>query len=56
MFNEEETILIDFKTGKVDYNHRIQLNNYEKSLKDMGYQNISKYLIYVNENLEVLKC
>jgi ATP-dependent exoDNAse (exonuclease V) beta subunit len=50
IFNENETTLIDYKTGKE--NNKIyfkQLDKYESALLSMGYTHIKKLLVYVDE-------
>jgi len=49
-------IIIDYKTGKQEENHRQQLYKYESILKDIGYKIHKKMLVYINENccMEVL--
>jgi ATP-dependent exoDNAse (exonuclease V) beta subunit len=50
VFLQEETVLIDYKTGKE--NNRAyfkQLDKYEAALRSMGYSNIRKLLVYLDE-------
>ncbi|WP_317898273.1 UvrD-helicase domain-containing protein [Aurantibacillus circumpalustris] len=50
VFNENETILIDYKTGKENNKTYFkQLYKYEAALMTMGYTNIKKLLVYVDE-------
>lgn len=52
LFSEEKTIVLDYKTGAPDSGHIMQIENYASVLKQMGYDNIDKYLIYTkSENL-----
>ena len=52
LFSEKKTVVVDYKTGNPDNNHIIQIENYASVLKQMGYDNIDKYLIYTkSENL-----
>ena len=46
---ENEAVVIDYKTGKEKQKHHQQLNLYGNLLKEMGYNNIKKYLIYTEE-------
>ena len=41
--------IIDFKSGKRDEKHKIQLGNYCHILNDMGFQNPKGVLIYLSE-------
>jgi len=54
LFKENECIIIDYKTGKAEDSHRRQLDHYQAAMADMGYDNIKKCLIYVNETPEVI--
>lgn len=50
VFNGENTVIIDYKTGKPDnVKHYKQLTAYENALLAMGYKNIKKLLVYVDE-------
>lgn len=44
----DKTLLIDFKTGVKSDKDKKQINNYAALLDEIGYQNISKHLIYLN--------
>lgn len=47
------TIIIDFKTGKVDEKHRTQLEKYKEKLAQLGYKKIKAVLIYIeNQQIE----
>jgi ATP-dependent exoDNAse (exonuclease V) beta subunit len=54
LFRENECIIIDYKTGKAEESHRKQLANYQSALEEMGYSNVKKCLIYVNELPEIV--
>ncbi|MCX6230055.1 MAG: UvrD-helicase domain-containing protein [Bacteroidetes bacterium] len=54
LFRENECIIIDYKTGKAEESHRKQLANYQAAMEDMGYKNVKKCLIYVNELPEMV--
>jgi hypothetical protein len=56
IFNKNETVIMEFKTGLPDPKHRNQLDNYGHLLEQMGYSNIRKLLVYIDEtvNVEVL--
>ncbi len=45
--------IVDYKTGRKNNIHKLQLNNYEKELKNMGLFTLEKVLIYVNKKIEV---
>ncbi len=47
--------IIDYKTGKPDKANFAQIENYASILEDMGYQIDGKYLIYINDDLNLYK-
>ena len=50
VFTENETVLMDYKTGKQNTkNYMKQLFKYESALVSMGYSNIKKLLVYVDD-------
>ena len=51
---DDKIVIIDYKTGKEENYHIKQLNNYESLIKKMGYQNVEKYLFYLDEE-KILK-
>ena len=57
IFDNEQTILIDYKTGKENNaKYFKQLLKYEIALLQMGYKNVKKLLVYVDElNVIALK-
>ena len=48
--------IIDYKTGSTSQmeEHKKQLDKYHKALKKMGFNEISKYIIYTEENDKIL--
>jgi len=53
IFNENETVIMEFKTGLPKPGHEIQLNNYGEILLQMGYPAIRKLLVYLDEEVTV---
>ena len=50
VFCSDETIIIDYKTGKENNAlYAKQMNKYQLALADMGYANIKKLLVYVDD-------
>lgn len=50
VFKDEETVLIDYKTGKEqEKEHSRQLELYATALLDMGYRNIRQVLVYLDQ-------
>lgn len=54
IFNENETVIMEFKTGFPEpEKHRKQLDNYGNLLQQMGYADIKKLLVYIDETVTV---
>jgi len=49
LVNDEQTIIIDFKTGKKETGHHQQVAEYCRLLHLTGMKNISGHLIYTSE-------
>jgi ATP-dependent exoDNAse (exonuclease V) beta subunit len=49
VFSSGELSIIDYKTGQEEEFHRQQLNGYAGKLQQMGFGNIKKYLLYIDE-------
>ena len=49
----DHIFLLDYKTGKRNNKHHQQLKNYISALQGMISKEISAYLIYIGENIEV---
>ncbi|HRH66294.1 MAG TPA: UvrD-helicase domain-containing protein [Bacteroidia bacterium] len=47
IYKENQTRIIDFKTGKKQKSHEEQIIQYAGILEKMGYQGIKKYLVYI---------
>tara|TARA_B100001063_G_scaffold247339_1_gene292844 strand:+ start:5610 stop:8741 length:3132 start_codon:yes stop_codon:yes gene_type:complete len=50
-----EAIIIDYKTGDHKPSHAAQLNSYASILSTMNYKVQYKYLVYINESIEVIE-
>ena len=55
LFKEDKLVVIDYKTGQVDDSHKEQIVKYSNVLKQMGYENVTMYLIYTNQTKKVHK-
>jgi len=55
LINDNETIIVDYKTGESDNSHNQQILTYSNALSLMGYKNISNYLIYTSAKNKVVK-
>ena len=49
LFSKDQTIVIDFKTGKELAIHSKQIKKYASVLSDMGYPPVKSYLVYISE-------
>ncbi len=56
IFKENETILIDFKTGKPEKPDVEQILNYRFILETLQYPSVRPILIYLSEEPEVVEC
>jgi len=48
LIRSNETVIIDYKKDVEDPKHERQVRNYEALLEKMGYKNIRKYLVYMD--------
>lgn len=55
LINDNEVIIVDYKTGESDNSHNLQILTYSNALSLMGYKNISNYLIYTSAKNKVVK-
>lgn len=51
--NEEEVVIIDYKTGTPSKQHHQQLSNYETILNALNFKVVKKVLIYMNDSVIV---
>jgi len=51
---DKRVFLLDYKTGQHLPKHKTQLENYQKTIEDMGFKVEKKALIYIGETIEVL--
>jgi ATP-dependent exoDNAse (exonuclease V) beta subunit len=53
---ESETVvaLLDYKTGQFLPKHKIQLENYQIALEEMGFKVNKKTLLYIGEEMEIV--
>lgn len=56
LINKEEVAIIDYKTGSPSETHPAQLKMYEDALIEMGYNVTEKLLVYVQNEIEVVRC
>ncbi|MBP6054183.1 MAG: UvrD-helicase domain-containing protein [Cytophagaceae bacterium] len=48
---QNDVIIIDFKTGKAEDNHKTQLELYKKYLVELGYSSVKAVLIYIETQI-----
>jgi ATP-dependent exoDNAse (exonuclease V) beta subunit len=46
----DKAIVIDYKTGGINDSHEKQISNYAEVLKNIGYTEIEKFLVYIDVN------
>ena len=55
VIKNEETVILDYKTGVPSPSHKVQLENYGKALEDLGFQIEQKLLVYIDEEIVVVE-
>ena len=48
IFDKDQLTVLDYKTGKPNKKNAEQLNTYAQELQKMGYENIRKFILYLN--------
>ena len=46
---------MDYKTGRPKKRDREQIHTYSNLFKEMGYKRIENFLIYINNDLQIIK-
>ncbi len=54
VFPNKKAVIIDYKTGAKDVKHEIQIENYARYLKEMGYVIKAKLLVYIGDAVAVV--
>ena len=52
-FIGDQVVIIDYKTGKRDEKYHDQINYYAKTLVELGYSVLKKYLVYIGDEIFV---
>ena len=55
VIEKQKVTVIDYKTGKPSKNHQLQINNYALVLQKMSFQVLEKILVYIDEEITVIK-
>ena len=50
----DELVIMDYKTGARENEYILQIENYGSLFEELGYRNIKKMLVYINDNVEVV--
>nr|MBP6460717.1 PD-(D/E)XK nuclease family protein [Crocinitomicaceae bacterium] len=53
--SNNKVFLLDYKTGASNPKYKMQLENYQKAIEDMGYEVVEKVLIYIAKQIMVDK-
>ena len=54
--NNKDVVIIDYKTGKENDSHKIQMNKYNDVLGEIGLKVYKKILIYIINKLKITFC
>jgi len=54
IIEENKATVIDFKTGKPSESHKRQVKMYKEKIRELGFDNVSGILLYVNEDEAVV--
>ncbi|MGE5424568.1 MAG: UvrD-helicase domain-containing protein, partial [Syntrophothermus sp.] len=55
VFEDDQVILLDYKTGKDSEYHQLQLQNYGKLMLELGYPRVKKYLVYLEPDIKLVE-
>ena len=55
VIEKQKVTVIDYKTGKPSKNHQLQINNYALVLQKMNFEVLEKILVYIDEEITVIK-
>lgn len=51
--NDDQAVIIDYKTGAETQKDIQQITNYKKAIESLGYTNIQAYLVYIRDTILV---
>ncbi len=55
VFEDKKVTILDYKTGKKEKKHEIQINKYATILGNMNFDVVGKLLVYIGDEVEVLE-
>ncbi|MFC0603547.1 UvrD-helicase domain-containing protein [Winogradskyella pulchriflava] len=53
--SKNEVVIIDYKTGDIEISHKSQINEYEHIINQMNLSVIQKFLVYINDTINIIK-
>lgn len=53
LISDNEVVIIDFKFGEVQEEHKMQIQEYIDNLIDMGYKKVNAYLYYADKGIKI---
>jgi RecB family exonuclease len=51
--NNNQAVILDYKTGDENPRHKEQLLTYQDVLEDMNFEVVKKILVYVNQHIQI---
>ncbi len=55
IIEQQNVTVIDYKTGKPNKSHQLQIDNYAVVLQKLNYKVLDKILVYIDENITIMK-
>jgi CRISPR/Cas system-associated exonuclease Cas4 (RecB family) len=55
VIKNNQVVIIDYKTGLPNQNHQLQIDNYALVLQKMKFEVIEKVLVYIDNEIQVIK-
>jgi ATP-dependent exoDNAse (exonuclease V) beta subunit len=55
IIRENETVVLDFKTGKPKEDQKKQIRLYGKLLNELGYENVKKILVFIEPEINIVE-
>ena len=52
--NNKEIYLLDYKTGSHQSKYKLQLENYQNAIEQMGFKVVKKSLVYIGDKIDVV--
>ncbi|MEN8185668.1 MAG: UvrD-helicase domain-containing protein [Bacteroidota bacterium] len=55
VFDGSKVTIIDYKTGKQEKKHKLQIDSYANVLQEMDYEINKKILVYINQEISIIE-